>query len=76
MALARECFWSDDWRYEGRSRSMVEYHREPVARLANLGHQVAQLPWFARNVVIKALIVAKLGRFTRYLGHREPTWPY
>ena len=45
-------------------------------RPANAGRQAAQLPWFARNVVIKALIVAHLGRFTRYLGHREPTWPF
>jgi hypothetical protein len=27
-------------------------------------------------VVIKTLILAHLGRFTRYLGHREPTWPF
>ena len=37
--------------------------REPVtgaARVANVGRQLAQLPWFARNLAIKVLIVAKL----------------
>ena len=38
--------------------------------------QAAQLPWFARNVLIKVLIVAKLGRLTRHLGHDPSTWPY
>ncbi|MEO7556449.1 MAG: class I SAM-dependent methyltransferase [Acidimicrobiales bacterium] len=75
-ALARSRFWSNDWRYVGRSRSLVEYRREPVAPLGNLARQLAQLPWFARNVIIKALIASKLGRATRYLGHHEPTWPY
>ena len=56
------------------------YRAQPPAstgdRLANAGRQAAQLPWFARNVVIKALIVLRLGRVTRLLGHTEPTWPY
>lgn len=76
LALARACFWSRRWRYAGRSRSLVEYRREPTRPLANLAQQLAQLPWFARNVLIKALIVARLGRLARLLGHREATWPY
>jgi hypothetical protein len=47
-----------------------------VRRPANAARQAAELPWFLRNVVIKVLIVAKLGRLTRYLGHRQATWPY
>ena len=53
--------------------------REPVsgtARLANVGRQLAQLPWFARNLAIKALIVAKLPKATRLLGHSGENWPY
>ena len=72
-------FFGGRFRYVGRSGSMTEYRRErlgPGERLANAGRQAAQLPWFVRNVVIKVLIVAKLGRFTRFLGHREPTWPF
>jgi predicted O-methyltransferase YrrM len=78
-ALATSLFASPRFRYVGRAGSMAEYRREPLtgrARLANLGRQLAQLPWFARNVVIKVLILARLGRLTRFLGHREPTWPY
>ena len=54
--------------YVGRSGSMAEYRREPApSRATNAGRQLAQLPWFARNVVLKALIVAKL---------RKGDWPY
>ena len=76
LALARACFWSRRWRYAGRSRSLVEYRREPTAPVPNLARQLAQLPWFARNVVIKLLIVCRLGRLARLLGHRDATWPY
>jgi hypothetical protein len=58
---------------------MAEYRREampPAARVANAGRQLAELPWFARNVLVKVLIVARLGRFTKLLGHRQATWPY
>jgi predicted O-methyltransferase YrrM len=78
-ALITQLFTSADFRYDGRSGSMTEYRRQTLGgrdRVANALRQVAQLPWFARNVVIKVLIVARLGRLTRFLGHREPTWPY
>ena len=79
LALLSQLFFSSRYRYVGRSGSMTEYRRGRLGladRLRNAGRQAAQLPWFARNVVIKVLIVARLGRFTRYLGHREPTWPF
>jgi predicted O-methyltransferase YrrM len=79
LALLTQLFFSPHFRYVGRSGSMTEYRREdqpPRQRLANAGRQAAQLPWFARNVLIKVLILARLGRLTRYLGHREPTWPF
>jgi Methyltransferase domain len=79
LALAATVMFSGEWRYAGRSRSLAEYRREPVrglARLADFARQVAQLPWFVRNVAIKALIVAKLGRLTRVLGHDGENWPY
>ena len=54
--------------YVGRSGSMTEYRCEPPAsKAANAARQLAQLPWFARNVVLKALIVTKL---------RKGDWPY
>ncbi|HET6952334.1 MAG TPA: class I SAM-dependent methyltransferase [Acidimicrobiales bacterium] len=79
LALAATVMFSGDWRFAGRSRSLAEYRREPVrglARVANVGRQVAQVPWFVRNLTIKALIVAKLGRLTRVLGHDGANWPY
>jgi predicted O-methyltransferase YrrM len=79
LALATKLMFSGRWRYVGRSRSLAEYRREPVrrwARVANVGRQLAQLPWFARNLAIKALIVAKLPRATRLLGHTGENWPY
>ncbi len=79
LALATTLAFSGRWRYAGRSRSLAQYVREPVtgtARLANVGRQLAQLPWFARNVAIKVLIVAKLPKATRLLGHSGENWPY
>ena len=78
-ALVAELFFSSELRYLGRSRSMTHYRRQPLTlgdRVRNAGRQAAQLPWFARNLVIKALIVAKLGRLTRVLGHDPETWPH
>ncbi len=79
LALATKLMFSGRWRYVGRSRSLAEYRREPVggrARLANVARQLAQLPWFARNVAIKVLIVAKLPQLTKLLGHTGENWPY
>lgn len=78
-ALAATLFFGGEFRYLGRAQSMTHYRRQRLTtgqRVRNAARQLAELPWFARNVLIKVLIVAKLGRFTKYLGHREPTWPY
>lgn len=78
-ALVASLFFGDRFRYLGRSESMAHYRRERLPareRVANAGRQIAQLPWFARNLLIKALIVARLGRVTRLLGHDPSTWPY
>jgi predicted O-methyltransferase YrrM len=67
----------DRFSYVGRSGSLAEYRRTPaVSASANALRQAAQLPWFVRNVVIKVLIVARLGRLTPLLGHRTADWPY
>jgi hypothetical protein len=79
LALISLLFFGGRFRYVGRSGSMTEYRRQDLdagERVRNAGHQAAQLPWFFRNVLIKVLIVARLGRFTRLLGHAEPTWPF
>jgi len=78
LALVVETMLTRRWRYVGRSRSLAEYERADLAApewLANVGRQLAQLPWFVRNLVIKVLVAVGLGRVTRFLGH-DGGWPY
>jgi predicted O-methyltransferase YrrM len=79
LALVRTMFTSPRFAYVGRSRSLAEYRAGPLtgaARWRSTARQVAQLPWFARNLVVKALLVLRLGRVARLLGHDGVTWPY
>jgi predicted O-methyltransferase YrrM len=67
------------FRYLGRDGSLTRYRREDVrgvGRLGNAGRQLLELGWFARNVMVKVLLVARLGRLARLLGHDGETWPY
>ena len=67
------------FRYLGRDGSLARYRREDLGgaeRLANAGRQAVELGWFARNVVIKALLLVRLGSVARMLGHDGETWPY
>jgi hypothetical protein len=64
------------WRYVGRTSSLAEYRREPVARVPNALRQLAQLPWFARNVIVKIGIVTGFKPLARLMGHRGDDWPY
>jgi hypothetical protein len=79
LAILRSLVFGFQFRYVGRTGSMTEYRRELVARrrrLRNVARQLGELPWFARNVVIKALLLARLGPLTRLLGHTTRDWPY
>ena len=79
LALLSSVTFGPRWTYVGRAQSMAEYRKvgsTGSARLRNVGRQLAQLPWFFRNVVIKVLMVAHLGKLTRLLGHDAETWPY
>lgn len=72
LALLRGCLLSRSLRYAGRDGSLAEYRRGPQALrggawLANVARQLAQLPWFTRNLVLKALVVVRL---------RPGPWPY
>jgi len=67
------------FRYLGRAGSLVEYRREDLAgwnRARNAARQLAQLPWFARNVLVKLALVARLRPVARALGHKEGPWPF
>jgi hypothetical protein len=78
FALLVSLVFGAEFRYVGRSGSMVEYRRESLtgsARVASAARQLAQLPYFARNVLFKVLIVLRLGRVTKWLGG-DGEWPY
>jgi glycosyltransferase involved in cell wall biosynthesis/predicted O-methyltransferase YrrM len=81
LAIMRLLLVSGEFRYVGRSRSLAQYERAHGRltvreRAANASRQLAQLPWFARNVAVKLLLVARLRPLARLLGHRGGGWPY
>lgn len=79
LALLTTTMVNGRFAYRGRSGSLAEFERADLgvgARLRNLGAHLVQLPWFVRNVMVKALISARLGRVARLLGSDGTTWPY
>jgi len=77
LALLRLLVFSPAFCYAGRSGSLVEYRREPVAGRARAGNavrQLAQLGWFARNVAVKVALTLRLRPVARLLGADQ--WPY
>ncbi len=79
LAVITTTLFGRGWRYMGRARSMAEFRRTelgPWTRTVNGLRQIAQMPWFVRNVIIKVLITVKLTPLTRILGHRGSEWPY
>jgi hypothetical protein len=82
LALLTACAGSSRWRYEGRTGSLAEYSRRASrpslrSRLIDLGRHLAELPWFARNVAIKVLVLAGRRRWAERIG-LDPAapWPY
>ena len=79
LAILVELLVSPEWRYDGRAGSLTSYrrtHQSPGARATSALRQLAQLPWFARNVAIKVLMVTGRHDWARKLGHDGETWPY
>ena len=79
LAIVRLLLFGREYAYAGRTGSLAEYRREPVrgvARISNVLRQVAQLPWFARNVLVKIALLTRLRPLARLLGHRGTDWPY
>jgi SAM-dependent methyltransferase len=64
LALLTAVTPSRRWRYAGRDGSLAEY---VAGGRRNVAPQLAQLPWFAYNVVLKALTVLRI---------RRGPWPY
>jgi hypothetical protein len=79
LAIGRLLLVGSRFRYAGRSGSLAEYRRVdlgPAGRARSAARQLTALPWFARNLVVKAAIVARQPRIARALGHRSGPWPY
>jgi predicted O-methyltransferase YrrM len=70
LAILRALTLGRRFRYAGRSGSMTEYRRQLVAgsgRFRNALAQLAQLPWFVKNLGLKVLIITRL---------KKGPWPY
>jgi predicted O-methyltransferase YrrM len=80
LAQLRLLFFSREWRYVGRSRSLGQYRRLPMSsseRLSNALRQAVQIPYFVRNLAIKVALVARMRPVARLLGQPdEDAWPY
>lgn len=80
LAIARELMFGSRWRYVGRARSLTEYRADLDgtlrSRAGNAARQSLQLPWFAKNLLVKVLLTLKLGGLLRKVTGREPEWPY
>lgn len=79
-AILRELTFGGRFRYVGRSRSMTIYRADlptsGTGRFGNAGRQLAQLPWFVRNVGLKVLLSIGLGKVLQRFGRPVPDWPY
>jgi predicted O-methyltransferase YrrM len=76
LAILRELAPSSEWQYVTRSRSLAVYRKRGGRRPMNVVRQLAQLPWFVKNVALKLLLTLGLGKLMRRLGKPEPAWPY
>jgi predicted O-methyltransferase YrrM len=80
LAILRELSGGRRFRYIGRTRTLAEYRADLAggarARSTNLVRQLGQLPWFAKNVLLKVALSLGLGKIVRRLGGRPPEWPY
>jgi SAM-dependent methyltransferase len=77
LAILRELLFSSGFRYRARSRSLSVYEASSDgSRAGNAARQVAQLPWFAKNVGVKVLLTLGLGWLLRHNGRPAPEWPY
>ena len=77
LAILRELAFGRRFRYVGRSRSLAIYRadlRRGVA--ANAARQLAQLPWFVKNLALKVALKLGLGKLLARFGRSVPEWPY
>ncbi|HKT03223.1 MAG TPA: class I SAM-dependent methyltransferase [Rugosimonospora sp.] len=61
--------------FSGRTGSLARFERRPPTG-ADRWRLIQQLPWFARNVIIKVLLRLRLRPVAATLGHAGPYDPY
>jgi predicted O-methyltransferase YrrM len=79
LATLTSITFGPEWRYVGRTSSLAEYRRERLAaraRMWNALRQLAQLPWFVRNLIVKIALVTRARPLARLMGHTGDNWPY
>jgi len=77
LAILRELALGRRFRYLGRSRSLTIYRADlHGGRAGNAGRQLAQLPWFVKNLALKVVLKLGFGKLLRRLGREVPEWPY
>jgi predicted O-methyltransferase YrrM len=77
LAILRELVFGRRFRYIGRSRSLAIYRKDlHGGRAGNATRQLAQLPWFVKNLALKVLLKLGLGKVLRRFGRQVPEWPY
>jgi len=80
LAIARELVCGRRFRYVGRSRSLSEYRADLdgvwQSRTFNALRQIAQAPWFIKNLLLKVLLKLRLGGLIRGVTGRPAEWPY
>ena len=80
LAIVRELMCGRRFRYVGRSRSLSEYRADLggvwQSRAFNAVRQIAQVPWFIKNLTLKVLLKLQLGGMIKRVTGRRPEWPY
>jgi hypothetical protein len=80
LAILRDLLLGRKFRYVGRARSMTVYRADLErgfgARFQNAVRQLAQMPWFATNLVLKLMLRVGLGGALKRMRGHEVEWPY
>ena len=79
LAQARLLLFTGRFRFVRRMGTLSEYRREKLSvpgRALNVIRQLAQLPSFLRNILVKLALLARMRRLAWVLGQRTGEWPY
>jgi hypothetical protein len=75
LALLRDVLASRRLRYAGRTGSLARLE-VATPRTRDRARMLAELPWWARNLVVKVLLRLRLRPLARVLGHDDTADPY